>query len=95
MVLEIRPGVSIDKGKALGSLLDGGEFTAALYAGDDRTDLDAFNALAQLQAAGRLGAAVRIAIASEEAPPEVSAEADLVAHGPAGFIDVLEQLAAV
>jgi trehalose 6-phosphate phosphatase len=94
MVLEIRPDVSIDKGKALGSLLAGGEFTAALYAGDDRTDVDAFDALAKLQAAGQLAAAVRIAIASKETPPEVTAAADLVADGPEGFVDVLEQLAA-
>lgn len=94
MVLEIRPDVSIDKGKALASLLAGGELTAALYAGDDRTDLDAFKALEQLHAEGQLTAALRIAIASEETPPEVTARADLVADGPEGFVDVLEQLAA-
>jgi trehalose-phosphatase len=93
MVLEIRPDVSIDKGRAVTSLLDGGEIDAALYAGDDRTDLDAFRALGELHEAGRLAAAARIAIASDEAPPEVAAGADLVVDGPEGFVEVLEELA--
>jgi trehalose 6-phosphate phosphatase len=93
MVLEIRPDVSIDKGRAVTSLLDGGEIDAALYAGDDRTDLDAFRALGELRDSGRLAAVARIAVASDEAPPEVAAGADLVVDGPEGFLEVLEQLA--
>ncbi len=94
MVLEIRPDVSIDKGKALASLLGGQEIAAALYAGDDRTDLDAFHALEEMRSSGRLASAALIAIASEEAPPEVAAAADLVVEGPEGFTAVLEALAA-
>ena len=88
-----RPDVSIDKGRALTSLLAGSDLSAALYAGDDRTDVDAFRALAALREAGDLAVAVRIAIASEEAPPEVAAGGDLVVPGPEGFTDVLEALA--
>jgi trehalose-phosphatase len=97
MVLEIRPDVSIDKGKALASLLaarNGREIAAALYAGDDRTDLDAFRALREMREAGGLKAAALIAIAADEAPPEVAAGADLVVEGPEGFAALLEQLAA-
>lgn len=94
MVLEIRPDVSIDKGMAVASLLNVREIDAALYAGDDRTDLDAFRALGELRDSGRLHSAVRIAIASEETPAEVAAGADFVVPGPEGFLGVLEQLAA-
>jgi trehalose 6-phosphate phosphatase len=94
MVLEIRPDVSIDKGKALTSLIGGREIAAALYAGDDRTDLDAFAALTRLQEEGRIATAVRVAIAAQEAPPEVAAGADLVVDSPEGFVTVLEALAA-
>jgi trehalose 6-phosphate phosphatase len=94
MVLEIRPDVSIDKGRAVASLLNEREIDAALYAGDDRTDLDAFRALAELRDSGRLQSAVRIAVTSTEAPPEVAGAADLVVPGPEGFLEVLEQLAA-
>ncbi len=93
MVLEIRPDVSIDKGRAVASLLRSRELDAALYAGDDRTDLDAFRALGELRNGGELEAAVRVAIAAEEAPPEVAAGADLVVPGPEGFTEILEQLA--
>jgi trehalose 6-phosphate phosphatase len=75
------------------SLLNGTEIDSALYAGDDRTDLDAFRALGELHESGRLRAIARIAIASDEAPPEVAAGADLVVDGPGGFLEVLEQLA--
>lgn len=94
MVLELRPDVSIDKGRALASLLEGSEVSAALYAGDDRTDLDAFRALAELREQGKLEAKVAIAIAAEEAPQEVVAGADLVVPGPEGLIEILEALAA-
>ena len=48
-VLELRPGDDVDKGTAIESLLYGTEAAAALYAGDDRTDLDAFEALDRLR----------------------------------------------
>ena len=93
MVLEIRPDVSIDKGRALISLLGSREIDAALYAGDDRTDVDAFRALGELRDEKHLRAVARIAIASDEAPPQVAAEADLVVDGPDGFAEALSQLA--
>jgi trehalose 6-phosphate phosphatase len=92
-VLEIRPAVPIDKGTAVHRLLDGCEVELALFAGDDRTDVDAFRALHSLAAAGDLRAAVCIGVASEEAPPELSAEADAMVPGTGGFLAVLGALA--
>jgi trehalose 6-phosphate phosphatase len=93
-VLEIRPVTAIDKGTAVRRLLDGGKVELALFAGDDRTDLDAFRALRSLVAAGDLRDAVCIGVASEEGPPELPAESDAVVPGTAGFLDVLRALAA-
>jgi trehalose 6-phosphate phosphatase len=87
-VLEIRPPVEADKGTAVRSLLGRSGATRALYAGDDTTDLDAFAGLA---AAG-LEAAVRIAIASPEAPPELVASADVTVEGPAALAALLGTL---
>jgi trehalose 6-phosphate phosphatase len=67
---------------------------AALYAGDDRTDVDAFTALRTLREDGELSSVVCIAVASDEAPAEVSASADLTVAGPEEFVPVLEALAA-
>ena len=47
----------------------------------------------RLDAEGRLEHAVRIAVGSAEAPPELLAQADLVVDGPAGLVSVLEELA--
>jgi trehalose 6-phosphate phosphatase len=93
-VLEIRPDVSIDKGIAVESLLTGPSISAALYGGDDRTDADAFGALARLREAGRLRASVAVAVASDEAPPGLAEAADVRVHGPAGYLELLRALAA-
>ena len=51
--------------------------TAAVYAGDDRTDLDAFRRLRELRESGRAGDAVCVGIVSPEAPAELAEESDL------------------
>jgi trehalose 6-phosphate phosphatase len=91
MAREVRPPVPADKGTAVETLVDGA--ANACFAGDDRGDLDAFAALARLEAAGRLEHVVRIAVGSAEAPPELTAQAELVVDGPAGLVSVLEELA--
>ena len=54
-VLEVRPPVALDKGLGIARLLRGGPARAALYVGDDTTDLDAFAGLRALVGAGRPG----------------------------------------
>jgi trehalose 6-phosphate phosphatase len=87
-VLEIRPRVEADKGTAVRTLLERAGAARALYAGDDTTDLDAFAALG---AAG-LEHAVRVAVASDEAPPELVGAADLVVEGPEALAALLRRL---
>jgi trehalose 6-phosphate phosphatase len=70
-----------------------GQIDAALYGGDDRTDLDAFEALRTFAERGELQTAVCIAVASDESPPAISRAADLTVPGPDGFVPVLEALA--
>jgi trehalose 6-phosphate phosphatase len=67
-------------------------FTAALYVGDDTTDIDAFRALRELERSGVLRAAVCAAVSSEEAPPELVREADLTIDGTSGVRGLLEAL---
>jgi trehalose 6-phosphate phosphatase len=92
-VLELRPNVAINKGIAVAALIPARPANAALYAGDDRTDVDAFAALRTLQHDGELEASVCIGVVSDESPPEVSEAADLIVPGPDGFVRVLEALA--
>jgi trehalose 6-phosphate phosphatase len=91
-VLEIRPEVEVDKGQGIRRLLRGAQVDAALYVGDDMTDLDAFRGLRGLRDEGRLSAAVCMGVRSDETPPALEQEADLLVDGPAGVRGVLEAL---
>ena len=93
-VLEVRPPVPIDKGAGIRHLLTevGSEIDTAMYVGDDTTDLDAFRALAAMRDEGRLSTAVRVGVASDEGPSEITEEADIVVDGPEGVRELLALL---
>jgi trehalose 6-phosphate phosphatase len=92
-VLEVRPPVEINKGRAVRRLLDGRDLAAGLYVGDDMTDLDAFAGLRDLVEEGRLGAAVCVGVRSDETPPQLEESADLLVDGPLGVRGLLMALA--
>lgn len=85
-VLEIRPPVAADKGTAVRTLLERAGLRRALYAGDDTTDLDGFGALDGLE----LG--VRVAVVTDEGPPELRAAADVTVATPVELLGLLRLL---
>jgi trehalose 6-phosphate phosphatase len=85
-VLEIRPPIHADKGTAVTQLLAEAGLGRALYAGDDRTDVDAFRALDGLEVA------VRVAVSSDEAPEELVRAADVVVASPTELLTLLARL---
>jgi trehalose 6-phosphate phosphatase len=91
-VLELRPPGG-GKDAAVASLLMGREMRTAVYAGDDRTDLDAFRALRELRRRGELETAVCVGVVSPEGPPELAGQSDLTVEGPAGWLEILASLA--
>jgi trehalose 6-phosphate phosphatase len=94
-VLEVRPPVALDKGLGIATLLQSPStpsVTAALYVGDDTTDLDAFRGLRSLVREGSLTTAICVAVSSDEAPPELAAEADLTLDSTGGVRGLLEAL---
>jgi trehalose 6-phosphate phosphatase len=94
MARELRPPLAVDKGSAVRALLrDAPAATSAAFAGDDRGDLPALDALDALEAEGRLTGAVRIAVRSTEVPGELIERADIIVDGPAGLSDWLGALA--
>jgi trehalose 6-phosphate phosphatase len=93
-VLEIRPPVRIDKGAGIVGLLRDSDHVAALYVGDDTTDIDAFHGLAELVEMGRVGKAVRVGVRSDEGPPALEEEADLMVDGTDGVRELLRALLA-
>ncbi|MGD9737282.1 MAG: trehalose-phosphatase [Solirubrobacterales bacterium] len=92
-VLELRPSGGGGKDAAVGSLIAADGVDLATYAGDDRTDLDAFRRLRALREAGDLEVAVCVGVLSPEAPAELAEESDLTVSGPEGWIDLLRWLA--
>jgi len=88
-VLEIRPPVRIDKGAGIVGLLRDRDLAAAIYVGDDVTDVDAFHGLTELVEAGRLGHAVRIGVRSDEGPAALAETADAMIEGTDGVRELL------
>jgi trehalose 6-phosphate phosphatase len=90
MACELRPPVPMDKGRAVAEVVTG--MDVAAFAGDDAGDLAAFDALDRLQRDGTLGTALRIAVRSDEVPPDLVARADVVVDGPVGLAALLTEL---
>ena len=91
-VLEVRPPVALDKGRAVASLVRDAGLSAAAYVGDDVTDVDAFLRLRALVAEGELESSLCVGVRSDETPPEVDQEADLTVDGPEGVRALLKAL---
>ena len=85
-ILEVLPPVGSHKGTAVRRLIDEYDLRRALAAGDDATDIDSFAAL------DGLDVAVRVAVASAEAPQALLDAADLVVGSTAEFLDLLRRL---
>jgi trehalose 6-phosphate phosphatase len=92
-VLELRPTGGGGKDAAVASLLATDGVIRVVYAGDDRTDLDAFRRLRQLREGGDLDVAVCVGVLSPEAPSELAEESDLTVSGPDGWLALLQWLA--
>ena len=91
MVLELVPAGAARKGGVV-ERLAAGVLQAVLYAGDDSPDIEAFDSLDRLRAAGLT--TVKIAVSGPETPAELLAAADVVVEGPGGLVEVLRELAA-
>ncbi len=93
-VLEVRPPVELNKGRGVRRLIEEASLDAAAYVGDDTTDLDAFAALRALVEEKQIANALCVGVRSDETPPELEAQADLLVDGPRGVRTLLAALAA-
>jgi len=91
-VVEARPPVRADKGTAVRTLVEEYRPRRAMFLGDDTTDLDAFRELQALHEEGLLEEILRIGVESDEGPPEIVTEADLVVDGVGGVTNLLRAL---
>ena len=91
-VVEARPPIRADKGTAVRTLVEEYRPTRAMFLGDDTTDLDAFRELEELREEGELKEILRVGVASDEGPPEIEEQADIVVDGVDGVEKLLRQL---
>jgi trehalose 6-phosphate phosphatase len=91
-VVEARPPIRANKGTAARNLVAEHGPKRAMFIGDDTTDLDAFRELERLREEGTLEEIVRVGVTSEEGPPEIATEADIVVKGVEGVGEVLRAL---
>lgn len=92
MVVELAAEGGPTKGDVILRVARTAGLGAALYAGDDLADLEAFRALDRL--AGEGVTALRVAVRHPEAPAALLEAADVVAADPAGAVGLLGDLAA-
>jgi len=92
MVWELRPAVRSDKGDGVRRVVAESGARVIVMVGDDLGDLPAFAAVSELVSEGLGG--MRVAVRSEESPPELLSRADLVLEGPEGVLEFLRRLAA-
>jgi trehalose 6-phosphate phosphatase len=93
-LIEIRPPVPINKGRALRRLCAVYALDSVVMFGDDLTDVDAFDALRDLRAAGEVaGLSVGVIAPDGTAPPEVLASVDAIATGVTGIAALLTAVA--
>jgi trehalose 6-phosphate phosphatase len=85
-ILEVLPQVGSHKGTAVRRLLEERGLRRGLSAGDDTTDIDAFAALDGLEVA------VRVAVASAEAPSALLDAADIRVDSTGEFLELLRRL---
>jgi trehalose 6-phosphate phosphatase len=90
LAYELRPPIEFSKAAVVLERSRELGLTAAAFFGDDRVDLPGFDALDILATEGV--ATLRVAVRSDEAPPEILERADVVVEGPSGALDLLRAL---
>lgn len=88
MVFELRPPLDLNKGTAFSSLVEEFRLDAAIYMGDDVTDVDAMDAAHDLRDAGS-SYTLALGVLSSDTPALVREAADFFAEEVAGVEDFL------
>jgi len=93
MVVELMPPLEANKGTGVEFFIRRDKLQRALYVGDDRTDIDVFAKLEQLEREGGFKS-LRVAVDSAEAPAELIQKARVVLPEPAAVAPFLRPLLA-
>ncbi len=89
-MVEVRVPLAIDKGQALHRFVERFKLHGVIFAGDDRTDLDAILEIARLRQAGM--SALSIVVQHADTLPTLLEQADIVVPGVKGMVDLLQRI---
>lgn len=90
-IVEIKPPLPIHKGYALRRFVEHFHLQSIVFAGDDRTDLDAVLEIQKLRAEGKSGFA--IVVQHDDTLPDLLTHADLLVQGVEGMVKLLQEIA--
>jgi trehalose 6-phosphate phosphatase len=89
LIVELLVPLDVHKGQALRRFVHRLDLRGVLYAGDDRTDLDAVIEIARLRQEGR--AALAVVVQYHDTLPELLEHADVVVQGVEGMVQFLRE----
>ncbi len=90
MVIEVLSPLAINKGQALRSYAQHFDLRGLIFAGDDRTDLDAVLEAERLRQEGCT--TLSIVVRHEDTLPELLAHADIIVDGVEGMARLMEEM---
>ncbi|HEX2621148.1 MAG TPA: hypothetical protein VHL11_13395, partial [Phototrophicaceae bacterium] len=88
---ELRPPIAINKGTVFNDLINTYRLDAAIFIGDDTTDVDALRVTRVMRDQGKCFA-LGIGVESDGTPPTVLEAADVLVIGVSGVEELLEWL---
>lgn len=91
LIVELRPMEEVSKGTAVTQLVEELNLRAAVFLGDDLTDVDGFEGLRALREADVIDA-VAVGVIGPDSHPRVAASADVLVMGVDGVANLLDQL---
>ncbi|MGZ3629221.1 MAG: trehalose-phosphatase, partial [Ktedonobacteraceae bacterium] len=91
--LEIRVPLPVHKGLAIRQFVERYGLNAIVFAGDDRTDLDAVIEITRMRKEGI--AALSIVVQHHDTLPELLAQADIVVQEVPGMVELFREMVAI
>lgn len=89
-IVEVKPPLQVNKGEALRTCVQRFSLRGVLFAGDDRTDLDAIDELAALSITGI--ATLAVVVKHADTLPELLQKADVVVTGIPAMVQLLQDI---
>lgn len=90
LIVEIRAPLAVDKGQALRAFAEQFSTRSLVFAGDDRTDLDAIRTMKRLREQGM--ATFSIVVQHPDTLPELLEQGDMIVQGVPEMADVLKKM---